>query len=100
MNIEAPPTERGGNGLGQPTANDSAFYSTKFIKDVAKPGLRSYTIRMAKRVSRRRKSSLERMAERLMAMPYNLPGTDKSFVSEAISAYGDYFSRVRRIVPR
>lgn len=28
MNIEAPPTERGGNELSQPTANDSAFYST------------------------------------------------------------------------
>ena len=28
LNIEAPPTERGGNSLGQPTANDSALYST------------------------------------------------------------------------
>lgn len=55
---------------------------------------------MRKRAASRKSPSLKRMAKRLMDMPFNKDGADKSFVTAAMFAYNDYFSRVKRIGAR
>ncbi|MDO8734025.1 MAG: hypothetical protein Q7K21_02565 [Elusimicrobiota bacterium] len=39
---------------------------------------------------------LEKLAKKLMQMPFNKNGADKSYVGNAIFYFNDYFNKVRK----